>query len=597
MSKRISYLLVCLLATTAFAEEVGPVFVRDAIGVRSMAAAPRIAERAAAQPLVTLAAARDVMPEELEGIRQWNDERRTPTKIGFTRSIGEPVQVRIGRPEDVSAMSVTAGGGVIAASERGTLIWSGSVRVAGAHRMRIHLQNVNVPPGTTFWAYGTTGQPEAYGTELIDQSGEMYVPSVGGEIAYLEVEVPQGASNASFVIRDVLELLPLEESFTRGTPETLDDPSCLVDRQCVTTTSFDRIVEASGATAHLQYVKNGSGFVCSGGLLNDTDTSGFIPYLLTANHCFSAQSSATTLEAYWDYKSPSCGGTFPDLGTVTRTIGATLLATNSSTDFTLVRMNSVPSNRYFMGWTTAALSHGTKLYRLSHPFPSQFSQPAIQAYSTTFVSTTVGTCSSSGRPNFIYSTAGDGGVYGGSSGSPVMIAGGQVVGQLKGSCGPNDPTAGCDDSNSTVDGAFSQTYASIQQFLNPGTSSGCTANSTTACMLNGRFRVTVRYRGGFDNGPVDTNANVKSVTGFANPNFETGFFFFNSENNIEMLVKILDQGNTNSQGQPTIAVLFGSATPLRIELTIVDTLKGNTKVYSSNFNAMTGGTDFTAFVK
>lgn len=127
--------------------------------------------------------------------------------------------------------------------------------------------------------------------------------------------------------------------------------------------------------------------------------------------------------------------------------------------------------------------------------------------------------------------------------------------------------------------------------------SPCTPNSTTACMLNNRFRVTVRFRGGFDDNPADSNANVKSVTGFSNPNFETAFFFFNSDSNIEMMVKILDQGNTNGAGQPTIAVLFGSATPLRVELTIFDTLKGVTKTYSSAFNTQAGRTDFTAFVK
>jgi hypothetical protein len=191
-----------------------------------------------------------------------------------------------------------------------------------------------------------------------------------------------------------------------------------------------------------------------------------------------------------------------------------------------------------------------------------------------------------------------GGVYGGSSGSPVVLANGQVVGQLFGSCGPSDPAAGCDVANLTVDGAFATTFPSISSFINTqGNPNACTPNSTTACMLNNRFKVTVRYRGGFDNGAADSNASVKSVTGFANPNFETGFFFFNSESNIEMLVKILDQGNTNGTGQPTIAVLFGCATPLRVELTIVDTLKSVTKTYTSNFNSMAGATDFTAFVK
>jgi hypothetical protein len=87
------------------------------------------------------------------------------------------------------------------------------------------------------------------------------------------------------------------------------------------------------------------------------------------------------------------------------------------------------------------------------------------------------------------------------------------------------------------------------------------------------------------------------VTGFANANYETVFFYFNNSDNVELLIKLLDQGNTDSQGRPTIAVLFGTATPLRVEVTVVDTLNGNVKRYTSPFGVMQGVTDFTAFVK
>lgn len=125
----------------------------------------------------------------------------------------------------------------------------------------------------------------------------------------------------------------------------------------------------------------------------------------------------------------------------------------------------------------------------------------------------------------------------------------------------------------------------------------CTADAVTACILNGRFKATVEYRNGFDDQPVDTNALVKPVTGFANPSFETVFFYLNDQSNIEVLLKMLDQGNQDSQGRPTLAVLFGTATPLRIQITITDTKNGQQKVYTSSFTSMQGGTDFAAFVK
>ncbi len=131
----------------------------------------------------------------------------------------------------------------------------------------------------------------------------------------------------------------------------------------------------------------------------------------------------------------------------------------------------------------------------------------------------------------------------------------------------------------------------------PAQTGACVENSTTACMLNSRFRVSVRYRDNFDNNTANVDALKKSVVGFSNAAYETSFFYFNDSNNIEMMVKLLDQGNTDSAGRRTIAVLFGSATPLRVQVTITDTQTGASKSYTSFFNEMKGTTDFTAFVK
>ena len=125
----------------------------------------------------------------------------------------------------------------------------------------------------------------------------------------------------------------------------------------------------------------------------------------------------------------------------------------------------------------------------------------------------------------------------------------------------------------------------------------CVQDANTACLLNNRFRVKVRMRNAFDNNPADFDAFRKPVTGFANPNFETAFFFFNSPDNIEVLIKMLDQGNVNPQGQPTIALLYGSATPLRIEITVTDTTNGAVKNYANAVFLQQGTSDFTAFVK
>lgn len=95
----------------------------------------------------------------------------------------------------------------------------------------------------------------------------------------------------------------------------------------------------------------------------------------------------------------------------------------------------------------------------------------------------------------------------------------------------------------------------------------CVQDNTTACLLNGRFRATVRVRGAFDNLPADKTAFRKPVTGFANASFETVFFYFNSPDNIEILLKMLDQGQHRQPGPPHHrgAVRLGDSAPCRAD--------------------------------
>jgi hypothetical protein len=374
------------------------------------------------------------------------------------------------------------------------------------------------------------------------------------------MELPAGSLGGSFDVTDVVELV--------GPLTTQDSPNCLIDATCVTSSSLDVIDLFRRAVAHLEYVKEGGSFVCTGGLLNDRDDSSFVPYLLTANHCFSTQASATSLEAYWDYKTATCMGAFPSMGSSPRSNGATLLATSPTSDFTFVRMNSVPSGRVFLGWDSRAPVAGTTLYRISHPFPDSFTDPAPQSYSTTIVTTTSSTCTGKSRPDFIYSTTGDGGTYGGSSGSPVILSGGITVGQLYGACGP-DPSAGCNASNFTIDGAFAQTYPSVSGYLSGGGGATvCTPSSTTLCLNNGRFSVTATFLT-----PQGQSGNATAVTETS----ATGLFWFFSADNVEAIIKVVNGCALNSR----YWVFAGGLTNVQVSITVTDTRNGTTRTYTN----------------
>jgi hypothetical protein len=205
--------------------------------------------------------------------------------------------------------------------------------------------------------------------------------------------------------------------------------------------------------------------MCSGGLLADSDPNTDDPLFLTANHCLSKQRIANTADFYFDFQT-ACGTTCGDnAGALEVTGGAEILSTDSTSDYTLMRIRgTVPAGRVFLGWTNAeiAFSHGAGLHRLAHPNGGPMS------YSTHDVDTAKVTCSSWPRGNWIYSKDTYGATEGGSSGSPVLNDAGQVVGQLSGGCGYNLGDD-CDaENNGTVDGALAAYYTDVAEWLGTG---------------------------------------------------------------------------------------------------------------------------------
>jgi hypothetical protein len=566
-AKSAAALAALLLTSTLFAQQrVEPLFLRDAVGMKSYPAAPRLAQRAAIAPATELPAASLSVPEEVERIRLWNEGRNEPAQNGFTRSLPDAIDVRLdgGAVAAAKSTSTSFARGVLASTNGGTIVYSTAVKIDAADRIRLRLDHVVLPEGATLWVYGANETPTAFGRELAYE-GTLWTPPAAGPIVYLDVEVPAPkaqADVASFEIRQVMELLHSSLSGLQTQPD--DVPSCLTDAQCIGTSTFDDIREAQKGVAHLEYVSGSSNFVCTGGLLNDRNSTG-TPYLLTANHCISTQASATSLVAYFDFKTTSCNGS--PSGTPPHTQGAQLLATSATSDFAFLKMNSIPSGRVLLGWDPRASSvtSGAKLHRVSHPVPDDTIYP--QQYSRTTVNTVVSTCAGKGRPNFIYSSQAQGGIYGGSSGSPVMLDGGYVVGQLYGTCGVT-PSDGCSAANSTVDGAFSVSYNSITQWLEAGGSgTPCVPSATVQCLNNGRFSVKVSWK------TSDGNTGQGQAIKYTD---QTALFWFFDSSNIEMMVKVLNACPLGS----TYWVFSAATTDVEYTLTVTDSKSGLVKVYN-----------------
>jgi hypothetical protein len=562
----------------------------------------RLAEVLAPEPLLSLRPAVEAAGDQLDALTAWNRSRREPARIGFARPLPAPAVVRFGRSQ-LPARPVRHAPGILATSFAGALVWGTQVRVGGAYRLRLHLSQVDLPPSTRFWVWGLDGREKAFGIELLGPSGDLWTPSVGGDTVYFELEIPARALPRAadadagetspafhFELPEVVESFRLDAdgvplpaatalaarpgaAFAAAAPGAApQDSSCFVDASCIPAMAVYR-----AAVADLHFMIGPTAYQCTGALLADRASDG-APYLLSANHCFFTQDSVSSLEAFWDYHTASCNGAVPDLGSLPTSNGGTLLATGDSrtaSDFSLIRLLSVPPNRAYLGWnpSAAAVPDGTLLVRVSHP------GDLPQTYGETQVSATARSCPFLDRPDFLYSAPTRGGASFGSSGAPVGLAGGVTVGQVWGICNPADSSNGCDPSNLFVDGAFSATYPKIAPWVDRAAGSGsCAASATTLCIDNTpgdrRFQVQIDYatsEGGGRSGPG--NAVPLSSLGVA----EGGLFWFFDAGDPEVLVKILNACPLSS----TFWVFFAATTNVGFTLTVTDTVTGHHKSYAN----------------
>ncbi|HEX7154845.1 MAG TPA: trypsin-like peptidase domain-containing protein [Thermoanaerobaculia bacterium] len=406
-----------------------------------------------------------VSENDLETLRQWNDAGNTPMRIGVVRPLEQTFAV-------AQRNTRTA-----VESDGSAWRWSGRVAVAEAQQLRLRLTGVSASDAT-FWVYGNDGQAIGFdASNAVD--GVLWTPSVFSDTIHLEVQAPTG-SNVKFTVDSVTDIRPESEIVTQGT-------ECFRDLACMNNTQLN---ELSSGIARYTFSNSEGTYLCTGGLIIDRKQS-FEPKFLTANHCVSTQAEAASVEAFWDYRRATCGGAAPSLASRPRSNGAQLLVTNDQTDVTLLRLSSIPGSRVFFGWDADAnaVPNGTILSRIAHP------SGQVANFTQERVDTASGTCSARPRGRYIYSQLTLGGTAGGSSGSPVWKEGGIIVGQLFGSCGPN-LADDCDTRNREVDGALSSSWAVLKPHLDPEVSTGCpacTPNNTTACIIDGRFKVQLNW--------------------------------------------------------------------------------------------------------
>ena len=298
-----------------------------------------------------------------------------------------------------------------------------------------------------------------------DAARTYWSPNMGGESITVEIEVPPGAPtdavqfsvpSLSHVLADIRKL----DSIAK----VGEASSCTMDVSCSST-----YLELSKSVALMDFVINGSDYICTGTLLNDRSSSG-TPYFLSANHCISSQTVASTLSTLWFYKSASCNSTQVNSMFSSVSSGATLLYASADTDTSFMRLNSTPpAGTVYAGSSAFPLGYYDSVYGVSHP------KGDLQKYSSgNYLGAgkcVPGTCVSSAASDaqFLRVQWTLGAVEPGSSGSGLFVklnSKDYLVGQLLGGYGSCRNSLGND-----YYGRFDKAYqAGLSQWL--GTTSG-----------------------------------------------------------------------------------------------------------------------------
>ena len=237
-------------------------------------------------------------------------------------------------------------------------------------------------------------------------------PDVGGDTVVFEIELPAGTDPATLriavpklshfrvapqALADALAGAASTTAASSGSaaivPKAGTADFCEVDTAC----NADYANE-SNAVARMLFVDQGTSYLCTGTLLNDTASSG-TPYFLSARHCIPSQTVASTLTTYWFFRAAACNGGSMDTRASTLKGGATLLATDSATDTALMRLNDAPpSGAVFAGWDAHTPLLGQAAALLHHPNGDwqKLSLGSLQQFSSCTLSADGGSFSCSG---------------------------------------------------------------------------------------------------------------------------------------------------------------------------------------------------------
>ena len=141
----------------------------------------------------------------------------------------------------------------------------------------------------------------------------------------------------------------------------------------------------------------------------------------------------------------------------------------------------------------------------------------------------------------------------------------------------------CGPAYDLVTGLGSVDAAALVSAWTPAAAAPCTADSTSLCLNGGRFRVTASWKNNATG--ASGQAHAVPLTG------DTGYFWFFTDNNIELVVKALDGRPVNGK----YWLFYGALSDVEYSIDVSDTTTGLTRSYFNPQGRQASVADTLAF--
>ena len=314
----------------------------------------------------------------------------------------------------------------------GSSVWRLRVSVGGASHLNFGFTAFRMPEGAFLHVYAVDGTSRlrSFGAADNQPAGELWTPVLLADDAVIELDVPKGLEDD--VILNLGSINVGYRGFGAEPGAEIQSGSCNVDVVCPLGDGWRKEIPS------VARISIGGTSLCTGFMVNST-AADQRPLFMTAYHCGLRSTNSSSLVAYWNYETSTCGGT-PNGSLSQNQSGSTFLAGYSASDFTLVQLNQSPNSAWkvtFSGWDRSG-SDTSGATAIHHP---QGDEKRISfEYDPTFTTSYLGTSSPGDGTHVRVVDWDQGTTEGGSSGSPLFDPSHRVIGQLHGgyaACGNN----------------------------------------------------------------------------------------------------------------------------------------------------------------